>query len=119
MSLARAGKWLLDSGIQEPCGGVARFYRSETGKNKPISTEITGYSASALVYLFHNGVEPSVLSPIVGRTVAAALRENGWVGVHLFFILSGYLITALLLREEARYGRIALRAFWVRRILRI
>jgi hypothetical protein len=53
LSLARAGKWLLDSGIQEPCGGVARFYRSETGKNKPISTEITGYSASALVYLFH------------------------------------------------------------------
>ena len=57
ISLARAGKWLLDSGIQESCGsvagGVARFYRSETGKNKPISTEITGYSASALVYLFH------------------------------------------------------------------
>jgi hypothetical protein len=53
LSLARAGKWLLDSGIQESCGGVARFYRSETGKNKPISTEITGYSASALVYLFH------------------------------------------------------------------
>jgi hypothetical protein len=53
LSLARAGKWLLDSGIQESCGGVARFYRSETGTNKPISTEITGYSASALVYLFH------------------------------------------------------------------
>jgi hypothetical protein len=53
LSLARAGKWLLDSGIQESCGGVARFYRSETGKNKPISTEISGYSASALVYLFH------------------------------------------------------------------
>jgi hypothetical protein len=53
LSLARAGKWLLDSGIQESCGGVARFYRAETGKNKPISTEITGYSASALVYLFH------------------------------------------------------------------
>lgn len=53
MSLARAGKWLLDSGIQESCGGVARFYRAETGKNKPISNEITGYYASALVYLFH------------------------------------------------------------------
>lgn len=57
LSLARAGRWLLDSGIQESCGsvagGVARFYRAETGKNKPISTEITGYSASALVYLFH------------------------------------------------------------------
>jgi hypothetical protein len=51
-SLARAGRWLLDSGIQEPSGGVARFYRSEIGRNKPVSAEITGYAASALVYLF-------------------------------------------------------------------
>jgi peptidoglycan/LPS O-acetylase OafA/YrhL len=48
-----------------------------------------------------------------------ALGENGGYGVQLFFILSGYLISALLLREEVRYGRIALRAFWIRRILRI
>ena len=46
-------------------------------------------------------------------------RDNGGYGVQLFFILSGYLITTLLLREEARYGRIALGAFWIRRILRI
>jgi hypothetical protein len=51
-SLARAGQWFLDSGIQEPSGGVARFYQSDIRKNKPISTEITGYTASALVYLF-------------------------------------------------------------------
>ena len=51
-SLARAGRWLLDSGIQEPSGGVARFYRSEIGRNKPVSAEITGYATSALVYLF-------------------------------------------------------------------
>ena len=47
------------------------------------------------------------------------MHQNGGYGVQLFFILSGYLITTLLLREEARYGRIALRAFWIRRILRI
>jgi hypothetical protein len=51
-SLTRAGRWFLESGIQEPSGGVARFYRSDIGKNKPISTEITGYTASALIYLF-------------------------------------------------------------------
>jgi hypothetical protein len=51
-SLARAGRWFLESGIQEPSGGVARFYRSETSSNKPISTEITGYAASALAWLF-------------------------------------------------------------------
>jgi hypothetical protein len=51
-SLARAGQWFLHSGIQEQSGGVARFYQSDIRKNKPISTEITGYAASALVYLF-------------------------------------------------------------------
>ncbi|HEX4275203.1 MAG TPA: hypothetical protein VHZ74_07615 [Bryobacteraceae bacterium] len=52
ISLASAGRWLLHSGIQEPSGGFARFYNLETGKNKPVSTEITGYAASALVWLF-------------------------------------------------------------------
>jgi hypothetical protein len=51
-SLAPAGRWLLDSGIQEPSGGFARYYDSETGKNRAVSTEISGYAASALVWLF-------------------------------------------------------------------
>lgn len=51
VSLA-AGRWLLGSGIQQPSGGFARFYDAEARKNKPISTEISGYAASALVYLF-------------------------------------------------------------------
>jgi hypothetical protein len=50
-SLARASAWLLDSGIQSDNGGVARFYRTDLARNNPISTEITGYHASALIYL--------------------------------------------------------------------
>ncbi len=76
MSLARAGKWLLDSGIQESCGGVARFYRSETGKNKPISTEITGYSASALIYLFHVTGDEEYLDR--ARDTASFLINVAW-----------------------------------------
>ena len=53
------------------------------------------------------------------RVCARPFRENGWVGVQLFFVLSGFLITTLLLREEGRFGRIDLLAFWLRRILRI
>jgi peptidoglycan/LPS O-acetylase OafA/YrhL len=43
----------------------------------------------------------------------------GYRGVTIFFVLSGYLITMLALREEARYGRLSLAAFYVRRCFRI
>src|SRR5262249_15217110 len=77
------------------------------------------FIAFMMVYLFHQGVPSQILVSLIGKTAAHAFIQNGGYGVQLFFILSGYLITRRLLREEARYGRIALRAFWVRRILRI
>jgi len=43
----------------------------------------------------------------------------GSLGVDVFFVLSGFLITSLLCRELARSKRISLRAFYVRRLLRI
>src|SRR5207253_10978473 len=49
--LERAGAWFLHSGIQEANGGVARYYRSDLGKNARVSTEITGYAVSTLLYL--------------------------------------------------------------------
>ena len=47
----RAGRWFLQSGIQHPAGGVARYYNGDLNRNQAVSTEITGYTASALVYL--------------------------------------------------------------------
>jgi peptidoglycan/LPS O-acetylase OafA/YrhL len=44
---------------------------------------------------------------------------GGWLGVDLFFVLSGYLITTLLVREQQITGRIALSAFYGRRALRL
>lgn len=49
----------------------------------------------------------------------AKLSHYGFLGVDLFFVISGYLITTLLLREEARDGAFSLPAFYWRRVLRI
>ena len=48
-----------------------------------------------------------------------ALASFGARGVDVFFVISGFLITLLLLREERRTGGVSLRAFYARRALRI
>ncbi|MET7280480.1 acyltransferase [Kribbella sp. NPDC005582] len=44
---------------------------------------------------------------------------QGWIGVQIFFVISGYLITTLMLREEERSGQISFKRFYARRIFRI
>ncbi|MFD8425520.1 acyltransferase family protein [Streptomyces sp. NPDC059466] len=60
--------------------------------------------AVSLVVLAHAGV----------RHVA-----GGYIGVDVFFVISGFLITSLLLRELARDGRVSVRKFYARRALRL
>ncbi|CAN5728952.1 hypothetical protein BH23CHL8_BH23CHL8_04370 [soil metagenome] len=48
-----------------------------------------------------------------------ALVGGGFIGVDVFFVISGYLITGLLVRELERTGKLDLRAFYVRRIRRL
>jgi len=59
--------------------------------------------AVLLVVLFHAGL------PVAG----------GFVGVDVFFVISGFLITGLLLREHERSGRVSLSRFYARRIRRL
>lgn len=47
------------------------------------------------------------------------ISERGFLGVDLFFEISGFLIVTLLLRERRRTGTISLKGFYVRRALRI
>ena len=75
-SLVRAGRWLLDSGIQAPNGGVARFYRADLGRNRAISTEITGYTANALMYLHSVTGDPVYLDR--ARHTARFLASDAW-----------------------------------------
>ncbi len=58
----------------------------------------------------------------ISRTAARvviAFGNAGGFGVNLFFVLSAFLITSLLVRERELTGTIDLRAFYVRRVLRI
>jgi peptidoglycan/LPS O-acetylase OafA/YrhL len=61
-------------------------------------------SAVAAVVLFHAGVP---------------WFRGGFLGVDTFFVLSGFLITSLLLTERRTRGRIDLRRFWTRRARRL
>ena len=45
--------------------------------------------------------------------------RGGYLGVDLFFVLSGFLITSLLVAEQRAAGRIDLKAFWIRRARRL
>ena len=47
------------------------------------------------------------------------LFHRGQLGVHLFFAISGFLITSLMIRERKSHDEISLRKFYMRRSLRI
>ncbi|SHJ56985.1 Peptidoglycan/LPS O-acetylase OafA/YrhL, contains acyltransferase and SGNH-hydrolase domains [Malonomonas rubra DSM 5091] len=53
---------------------------------------------------------PQFIAPLFGL---------GNLGVRIFFVLSGYLITTLLLLEREKYGQISLKKFYMRRTIRI
>lgn len=55
----------------------------------------------------------------ISNPVWNGLHEYGWIGVDLFFCLSGYLITKLLVLEHQKTGKINVRNFYIRRALRI
>ena len=66
-----------------------------------------------LLVFFHNA-PANTANPIWN-----ILHEYGWIGVDLFFCLSGFLITKLLVNELHQTGKINVRYFYTRRVLRI
>ena len=83
--------------------GAART-GSVTSSGVPRVAALDGLRGLAIagVVAFHIGILP-----------------GGFLGVDLFFVLSGYLITGILLRERERTSRVVLREFWIRRARRL
>jgi hypothetical protein len=76
ISAEAAGRWFLHSGIQEAHGGVARYYRSDLGRNLPVSTEITGYVLSALLFLYRRTGDAAYFE--AGLRAARFLTRMAW-----------------------------------------
>jgi hypothetical protein len=66
----------MSSGIQEPNGGVARYRRTRSDQNLPVSTEITGYAVSAYTYLFRASGDQRYLD--AARRAARFLTRHAW-----------------------------------------
>lgn len=79
---------------------------SKSGHSHGVRVDIQALRALAIVsvVLFH--VWPNQLA-------------GGYVGVDIFFVISGYLITGQLWRQEQRHGRVDFKDFWARRARRL
>lgn len=72
---------------------------------------LDGLRALAIIaVVWHHAMQTAPSTPLLGR---------GFLGVDLFFTLSGFLITTLLLREKSRTGEVQFLPFFLRRALRI
>jgi peptidoglycan/LPS O-acetylase OafA/YrhL len=61
----------------------------------------------------------AVVAYHLGTTSGVPILVGGFLGVDVFFVLSGYLITSLLIVEAGRTGRISIRNFYIRRARRL
>jgi peptidoglycan/LPS O-acetylase OafA/YrhL len=66
-----------------------------------------------------DGLRAIAVVAVVFYHLFPSLIPGGFIGVDIFFVISGFLITSLLITEHTRTGRINLKRFWVRRARRI
>ena len=79
------------------------------------------FVAFFLVFAQHSMLRDTLLGVTTNKYLQAIIKllGNGGIGVSFFFVLSGYLITYLLLNEQAAKGQFSLKDFYMRRTLRI
>ncbi|MES1187396.1 MAG: acyltransferase [Myxococcales bacterium] len=87
--------------------------RATTGTT-PISFAALGQRLPAL-----DGLRGLAVLAVVGFHGGAPLTAGGFIGVDVFFVLSGFLITSIIATEQLTTGSINLRNFYMRRVLRL
>lgn len=65
------------------------------------------------------GMRTIAVGSVLGFHAGLPWFAGGFVGVDVFFVLSGFLITGLLAREVSRTGRVRIGHFWARRVKRL
>ncbi len=89
------------------------------------ATPFTARRAVRRTATVHRPARVAALDGLRGLAIAGVVAfhadvfDGGFLGVDLFFVLSGYLITGLLAKEQIEHGRIALLQFWTRRARRL
>jgi peptidoglycan/LPS O-acetylase OafA/YrhL len=111
--------------FEKTCGSLMRVAQKKVqteGPGRLKSLDILRGIAILLVVFHHinNGVIPSC-AKVSGAAGFAfwKIKDLGWAGVDLFFVLSGFLVGGLLLREIQRDGRFRFVQFVVRREFKI
>jgi len=88
------------------CVSAVTDSKPSHGPTRGFRPDIEGLRAVAVlsVLIYHAGL---------------AWVPGGYVGVDVFFVISGFLITSLMVREVERHGRLSLADFWARRARRL
>ena len=66
-----------------------------------------------------DGLRGLAVLAVIGYHAGFGWLHGGWIGVEVFFVVSGFLITSLLVEEREATGRVDLRQFYVRRARRL
>lgn len=81
------------------------------------NTALDGLRGVAILMVLMNHLTPDILMESRILEWGKKLAQSGWIGVQLFFVLSGFLITGILLRERDKPSFFL--NFYARRVLRI